>query len=130
LAPDRGAAAGAALDRLAGHAALAVHFDLDVVDFLDTPLAENVERQGGVTLDGALAALRVLLADARVVALTVTEVNPDHADPDGVDARRLAAGIARAAAAAQAATRGRAPRAPAARTGAAGASGSSPRARS
>jgi arginase len=84
-------AAADALGALAGHAALVVHFDVDVVNFLDAPLSENVERGGGAALAQALAALTVLLADSRVVALTVTELNPDHGDDATL--RRFADGL-------------------------------------
>jgi arginase len=75
---------------------LAVHFDVDVVDFLDAPLSENVERDGGLRLDQAIAALRVLLDTPRAAALTVTEVNPDHGDPQGAEIADLARGLAEA----------------------------------
>jgi arginase len=84
---DPDAAARAALAPLAGCDELAVHFDVDVLDFLDAPLAENTDR-GGLPLASAGRALAVLLADERVTALTVTELNPHH-DPDGAALRRL-----------------------------------------
>jgi arginase len=85
---DPEAAARAALAPLAGCDELAVHFDVDVLDFLDAPLAENTDR-GGLPLAKAGRALAVLLADERVTALTVTELNPHHGDPDGAALRRL-----------------------------------------
>jgi arginase len=86
---DPEAAARAALAPLAGCEEIAVHFDVDVLDFLDAPLAENTDRAPGVPLAGAGRALAVLLADERVAALTVTEFNPHHGDPDGATTRRL-----------------------------------------
>jgi arginase len=85
---DPAAAAHAALAPLADCDVLAVHFDVDVLDFLDAPLAENTDR-GGLPLASAGRALAVLLADARVTALTVTELNPHHGEPDGATLRRL-----------------------------------------
>jgi arginase len=85
---DPEAAARAALAPLAGCDELAVHFDVDVLDFLDAPLAENTDR-GGLPLASAGRALAVLLADERVTALTVTELNPHHGDPGGAALRRL-----------------------------------------
>jgi arginase len=73
---------------------LAVHFDLDVVDFLDAPLSENVERDGGLLLDQAIEALKVLLDSEHATALTVTEVNPDHGHPEDASLERLAQGLA------------------------------------
>jgi arginase len=62
---------------------LLVHFDADVVDFTDAPLSENTGRNVGLTLQRAMTALGVLLAGERVRALTVTEINPAHGEPDG-----------------------------------------------
>ena len=66
-----------------------MHFDVDVVDFLDAPLAENVDRTPGLPLDAAAEALAALLADPRVRAVTVTEFNPHHGEADGSTTRRL-----------------------------------------
>jgi arginase len=94
LIADPRAAAATALEALPGHDALAVHFDVDVVNFLDAPLSENIERARGATLAGALEALTVVLGDPRVAALTVTELNPDH--DDGTAVPRLRDGLAQA----------------------------------
>ena len=68
---------------------LAVHFDVDVLDFRDAPLAENTDREPGLPLASAGRALATLCADPRVAALTVTEFNPHHGAADGADTRRL-----------------------------------------
>ena len=61
LRDDPEAAAAAALELLPARSArVAVHFDVDVVDFTDAPLSENVGRGIGVPLAAALAALAVL----------------------------------------------------------------------
>jgi arginase len=60
---------------------LLVHLDVDVLDFADFPIAENIERRGGLTFDELADALPPLLASPNWRALTLTEVNPDHA-PD------------------------------------------------
>jgi arginase len=64
--------------------AIAVHFDLDVLDFTDAPLSQAVLRNTGITLDQAAATLATLLADPRVRALSVSELQPAHTagDPD------------------------------------------------
>jgi arginase len=59
-----------------------VHFDVDVVDSGDLPLANLPHFGQELTLAEALACLEVVLASASWAALVVTEVNPDH-DPDG-----------------------------------------------
>jgi arginase len=89
VAADPEAAARAALAALDGCEDIAVHFDVDVLDFLDAPLAENVDRGKGLTLAAAGRALSTLVADARVRAVTVTEFNPHHGAPDGATTRRL-----------------------------------------
>jgi arginase len=82
-------AARAALRALPDAGEIAVHFDVDVLDFLDAPLAENIDRGPGLPLATAGAALAALLSDPRVTALTVTEFNPHHGAPDGATTRRL-----------------------------------------
>jgi arginase len=95
LGADPAGAALQALGALEGCDAVAVHFDVDLVHFLDAPLAENTDRDG-VTLEVAAAALRVLTADPRFRALTVTEHNPFHGAADGSTTRRLVEVLARA----------------------------------
>jgi arginase len=74
--------------------ALAVHFDVDVVDFTDAPLSENTGRNVGLPLDSAIACLAQLVADPRVRVLTVTELNPLHGAADGSTLRRFVDGLA------------------------------------
>jgi arginase len=78
-----------ALSPLTACEGLAVHFDVDLVDFLDAPLAENTDRGTAPSLTACAAALSELLAERRVWALTVTEFNPHHGSPDGSSTRRL-----------------------------------------
>jgi arginase len=68
---------------------LLVHFDVDVIDFIDCPLSENTGRNVGVTLEAATSALAALCADPRLVALTITELNPLHAEADPTALPRL-----------------------------------------
>jgi arginase len=81
--------AQAALSPLAACDVLAVHFDVDLVDFLDAPLAENTDRGTAPSLAACAAALGELLSERRVRALTVTEFNPHHGSPDGSTTKRL-----------------------------------------
>jgi len=78
-----------ALSPLAGCDGLAVHFDVDLVDFLDAPLAENTDRGVAPSLRACGEMLSELLADARVRSLTVTEFNPHHGSGDGSTTQRL-----------------------------------------
>ncbi len=72
---------------------LLVHVDVDVLDFLDFPIAEETRRNRGLRFEQLVAALRELVAAPNWVALTICEINPDH-DPDGSSMRRLSEAIA------------------------------------
>ncbi len=89
MASDPIGSARAALSPLAPCDALAVHFDVDLVDFLDAPLAENTDRGSAPSLAACGEALRELLADERVRALTMTEFNPHHGSPEEGTTQRL-----------------------------------------
>jgi arginase len=89
MASDPVGSARTALSPLAACDGLALHFDVDLVDFLDAPLAENTDRGIAPSLTACGEALRELLADTRVCALTITEFNPDHGSKDGETTQRL-----------------------------------------
>ena len=66
---------------------LAVHLDVDVLDFIDAPLAENTDgRNSGPTLDQAAAALRIATQDERFRSLSIGELNPTRSagDPEAI----------------------------------------------
>jgi arginase len=86
---DPRGSARTALSRLAACDALAIHFDVDLVDFLDAPLAENTDRGTAPSLTACGEMLTVLVADPRTRALTVTEFNPHHGSHDGETTQRL-----------------------------------------
>jgi arginase len=88
------AAARRALDYAAGFDQLLVHFDVDVVDFNDAQLSEDAVRGEGLTLAAAMRALAVLTASERLSAVTVTELNPYHADEEGRTLRQFAGMLA------------------------------------
>jgi arginase len=75
-----------------------VHFDVDVIDFTDVPLSENVGRNEGLAYEHALRALEALLAPACVAGVTVTELNPDHTEAGADTLERFAERLARAVA--------------------------------
>jgi arginase len=81
--------ARAALSPLSACDGLAVHFDVDLVDFLDAPLAENTDRGIAPSLTACGAMLSELLTDPRVRAFTVTEFNPHHGAKNGSTTERL-----------------------------------------
>jgi arginase len=60
---------------------LLVHVDMDVLDYDAFPIAENTDRRGGLSLPKLGALLRVLCQLPNFRALTLTEINPEHA-PD------------------------------------------------
>ena len=62
---------------------LLIHLDVDVLDYLDMPLAENTRRNVGLRFADLVKALRVLLSASNWTALTICEVNPDHGEADG-----------------------------------------------
>jgi arginase len=87
------AAAAAALAELEARAGtVLVHFDIDVVDTGDLPLANFPHFGQGLTLADALDCLEVFVGGAKLGGLVVTEVNPDH-DPDGRQLGRLVDGL-------------------------------------
>jgi arginase len=59
---------------------LLIHPDVDVLDYLDLPVAENVRRNRGLRFPQLVEALRALVASPNWRALTVCEVNPDHGE--------------------------------------------------
>lgn len=91
---DPAGAAKRALDVLAGPDRLLVHFDVDVVDFTDTPLSENPGRNEGLAYEQAAAALAMLLASPDLAGITVTELNPDHVEEGAGSIERLAGDLA------------------------------------
>jgi arginase len=91
---DPAGAARTALHVLADAERVLVHFDVDVVDFTDTPLSENPGRNEGLAYEQAAAALAVLLASPALAGLTVTELNPDHVEEGAGSIERLAGDLA------------------------------------
>jgi arginase len=66
---------------------LAIHLDVDVLDFTDAPLAENTDgRNSGPTLDQLALALLTAARDPRLRAVSVGELNPTRSagDPDAI----------------------------------------------
>jgi arginase len=56
---------------------LAVHVDVDVLDFTDAPLAESTDgRNRGPTLDQVAEGLVLAAQDPRIRAVSIGEINP------------------------------------------------------
>jgi arginase len=95
VATDPAAAARALIEQWAPRFdRLLVHVDVDVLDFLDLPLAEERRRNKGLRFTQLVTALRVLVAAPNWVGLTISEVNPDHGELDGSTLRTLCDGLA------------------------------------
>jgi arginase len=95
VAADPAAAARSVIDGWARRfERLLIHLDVDVLDFVDMPLAENTRRDVGLRFDQLVAALGVLLSASNWAALTICEVNPDHGEADGSTLRIFADAIA------------------------------------
>ncbi len=93
-------AARAALADIEGRAGqFLVHLDVDVIDTVDFPIADFHQLNAGLTFEDAMACLGVFAASPQFAGLTITEVNPDHADEDGALGVAFTAGLARALAA-------------------------------
>jgi arginase len=75
---------------------LLIHLDVDVLDYIDMPLAENTRRNVGLRFAELIRALEVLLTAPNWAGLTVCEVNPDHGAADGSTLRIFAEALAQA----------------------------------
>jgi len=74
---------------------LLVHFDVDVIDFNDLPLAENYSKNKGLSYSHTLELLEALLKSPKFAGLTLTEINPDHGADDGSTIQRFAQDLSR-----------------------------------
>ena len=84
---DPAGAAARALAWAGERASFLLHLDTDSIDFADLPLAENTDRNVGLSFEEVATALDVLLSSPRLAALTITEINPHHGEPDGATLR-------------------------------------------
>jgi arginase len=99
LAADPAGTARAALSHLPP-GPLAVHIDVDVLDFIDAPLAENTDcRNTGPTLDQTTEALITAARDQRMRTLSIGELNPTRCAGDPAALTRFVTSITRVLAA-------------------------------
>jgi arginase len=103
---DPASAAAQAVRWSARYRRLLIHLDVDVLAFTDFPIAENVRRCPGLSIEELSTALAILGAAPNWRALTVTEVNPDHAPDEAEIFRGLISVLSGALSAAPAATAG------------------------
>ena len=73
-----------------------VHFDVDVIDFTDLPIADVPQFSQGLMFWDAIACLAVFASSPNFGGLTVTEFNPDHVDEEGTQTATFLAGLAQA----------------------------------
>jgi len=73
---------------------IVLHFDVDVMDSAEIPLA-NWPHYEALSLDDAMQALEIFVGSDKLTAIVITEINPDH-DPDGLLMGRFVAGLSRA----------------------------------
>lgn len=73
---------------------LLIHCDMDVLDYVDMPLAENYRRNTGLQFQQLMIALQEFLKAPNWSVLTITEINPDHGEEDGSTLRTFAEGLA------------------------------------
>ena len=71
-----------------------IHVDVDVLDYLDLPIAEETRRNRGLRFMQLTAALRELVTTPGWIGLTVCEINPDHGEADGSTLRTFSEGLA------------------------------------
>jgi arginase len=83
------AATARAVEWAARFDCLLIHFDVDVLSFVDFPIAENVRRCDGLKLEQAGLVLKRLAALPQWRGLTVTEVDPAHAPDEAAAFARL-----------------------------------------
>lgn len=96
LCDDPAAAAQQALSQL-DRGAFVVHLDVDVLDFLDAPIAENVNgRNSGPTVAMIGQALAELLQDPDCWGLSIGQLVPAHAASDPTAIPRLVSALAAA----------------------------------
>jgi arginase len=94
---DPAAAAARALNVLENRSdCVLVHFDVDVIDFTDTPLSENTGRNEGISYEDAMRALSVLLHSPHLAGITITEPNPAHVEEGAGAIERLTRDLASA----------------------------------
>jgi arginase len=67
--------------------AIAVHFDVDVMDSAEIPLADW-PHYDALSFGDAIHCLSVFVGSPKLAALVVTEINPDN-DPDGLLVRQF-----------------------------------------
>jgi arginase len=80
----------------ARHDCVLIHLDVDVLSFIDFPIAENVRRCKGLKLEHVGHVLKQVTTLPQSRGLTITEVNPAHAPDEAAAFAKLNAMLAAA----------------------------------
>jgi arginase family enzyme len=89
-----------------------VHFEMDVTDFVDLPVADVPRINAGLTFGEALACLGTFASSPKFAGLVVTEFNPDRADEAYETAAVIIQGLVDAVAGKKPGSSGSAPHVP------------------
>lgn len=73
-----------------------IHFDVDVIDFVDFPIADVPQFNSGLTFEEAMACLSIFASSIHCAGLVITEFNPDHTDEHGVVTATFVQGVVQA----------------------------------
>ena len=73
-----------------------VHFDVDVIDFTDLPIADVPQFSQGMMFKNVLECLSIFTSSKKFCGLIITELNPDHADKEGMVINRFIKGLVKA----------------------------------
>ncbi|MGD8404161.1 MAG: arginase family protein [Anaerolineales bacterium] len=73
-----------------------VHFDVDVIDFTDLPIADVPQFNQGMLVSEAMACLSVFASSSKFGGLIITEFNPDHSGTDYADVTTFIEGLTKA----------------------------------
>ena len=73
-----------------------IHFDVDVIDFTDMPIADVPQFSQGMMFLEVMACLSVFASSPKFGGLTITECNPDHLDTEYADAITFIKGLTKA----------------------------------
>lgn len=93
---DPAAAAQRAVDTVQGADGFVVHLDVDVLDFLELPLADVPTYGHGLAVDDLAVLLGALLRAPGLAGVVVAEANPDRDDEAGTHLRTLVGLLAHA----------------------------------
>jgi arginase len=81
---EMAAAVNALVDLESGHGPYFIHFDVDVIDFVDFPIADVPAINQGLTFAQTMESLSLFSKSTRFGGIAITEINPDHMADGGM----------------------------------------------